>query len=447
MSDLIDAVTRWQAQQQPYGLLWDYYRGRHQLRFASRDFAAKQAAKLLTDTVMSIRENLCPAAVSAFTDGISVAHWGAADTDDATQAAGLSRLESMVSRAAFAYGDAYAVVTDTDEGPQATFVRPESMVPTVDPIHPDRLERAARVWIDPTNHGRCNIWYTDRLERWRTVQPVRTSATDAATIPDVDDGWTGMDDEQGGEVVRHHHGVVPVCWWKRDPDDPWSHGSSILADVIPLQDAMNKALADLIVTSETYARPFYALLNHQGTGPTNPFAPQVKATPTRIDSNRQQIWTTDGPGPFLRFDPPDLTPLLRVQDAFAAKVARVVGAPSYYFSQTSGDVPSGESLRILSTRRTATIRAWQRDAEPVWRGLLELLGVEPGIRWDDPMPLDPVERVQVAQAKQAMGWPLVDIARELGEPDPEDLAARAAAAQEGQAAEMGRRLMRGDIGY
>lgn len=447
MNILTDAITQWATRQNTYRLLHDYYRGNHQLRFASRDYLAKQTQKLLTDTVMSLRENLCPAAVTAFTDGIAIQQWTTTDdghdNDGAAKTHGLSRLEGFIDRAGFIYGDAYAIVWPNSDGtPTPVFCDPTTMAAKPDPDDPSQLSWAARIWTDD-GYGRVNLYLPDRLERWITKNRI------AGDMPTTDDAWTGCIDGYE-DIIPHPFGVVPVCWWKRDPDDHMSHGHSILTDVIPLQDALNKTLADLIITTETYARPFYALLNHDVEETMrNPYAP----TPTRptssqgINFDKQQIWATNGPGPLLRFDPPDLTPLLKVQDAFAAKIARVVGIPYHYLSQTSGDVPSGEALRILSTRRTATIRAWQRDAEPVWNGLLQLLGVEPGIQWAEPMPLDPLEQLQVAQAKQQLGYALTDIVHDLDEPDPEGVVQRAsdAAAQSAQAA--GRALMNGTIGY
>ena len=450
MSHLTDAVEQWQDQQDLYSVFDDYYRGRHQLRFASRDFQDKYARQLLTDAVMSIRENMCPAAVTAFTDGISVSSWGDDTVNRLAADIGLSRLEGFINRAGFKSGDAFAVVWPDRTGqPRPSFQRPDAMVPTVDPDVPDMLDHAARIWVDKANYGRVNIYWPDRLERYRTVDPIRQKSTDAVNMPVWDSNWTPMDDTDG-DVIPHDFGVVPVCWWKRDPDDHLAHGNSILLDVIPLQDATNKSLADLIITSEAFSRPLMYLLNFRDDAPKNPFAKadQPKPSKKRFDPTGQQILTLDGGGPFGRLDPPDMTKVLRVQDAFATKVARVIGAPSYYFSQTSGDVPSGESLRVLSTRRTATIKAWQRDAEPVWRGLLQLLGVDdPTIEWADPMPLDPLEKAQVAQAKKALGYSLEDIAAFLGETDVDGIVQRAQQASAESAQALGRSLMNGNIDY
>ena len=127
-----------------------------------------------------------------------------------------------------------------------------------------------------------------------------------------------------------------------------------------------------------------------------------------------------------QFDPPDLTRLIKVQDAIALKIARTVGLPSYYVTQTSGDVPSGESLRVLSTRRTGRLRRFQNAALPVLRGLGQLLGMtdaEP--EWQPIQLVDEAERWVTAQQQADLGLDLVDVLEYAGVTNAEELAGRA----------------------
>lgn len=471
VADVTTAIVQWQVQQKPYQLLADYYRGRHELKFASLQFQTAEAAKLLSAAVMSLRENLCPAAVSAFTDGIAIASWGDDRANATAEELGLSRIESFVNRSGFRDGDAFTIVwPDKDGVRRVLFQQPAAMVPTVDVDNLGVLSSCARIWVDNTNSGRCNLYYPDRLERWVTRDAVRTGTDEAVTMPTNEEAWI-LDPE--ADIIPHTFGAVPVCWWKRDPDDQLSHGHSVLSDVIPLQDAMNKMLADLIITSEDFSRPLMYLLNHKPVVVQNPYMaalrdgeddglipltkPDMAATADGADSDgdrqrkfdrdRQQIFTTDGPGPFGRLDPPDMTRLNAVQQSFTDRVAHVVGVPAYYFSQ-SGDVPSGESLRVLSTRRTAAIQAWQRDAKPVWKGLAELVGLDGAeIAWKDAMPLDPVEKVNIAVAKRRdLGYALADAIAGLDEPEADGIIKHAAAEQQRSGTAMAQAFMDGQAG-
>lgn len=137
--------------------------------------------------------------------------------------------------------------------------------------------------------------------------------------------------------------------------------------------------------------------------------------------------------------------LIEVQDAFALKVARVIGVPSYWFTQTSGQVPSGESLRVLTTRRNSAISRFQRSASPVWRGLASLLGMGDDVtpQWESPMPLDPIEKIDIAERKKRLGYALRDAIAGLDEADEAGIIQRADEAASTSAAAIGRSFREG----
>ena len=285
-----------------------------------------------------------------------------------------------------------------------------------------------------------------------------TAGTDP-DLPEQTTAWRAYDDDGDPDVIAHDFGAVPVCWWKQNAADQHSHGRSILTDVIPLQDGLNASLAHMLVLGEGYAKPFWYLLNFQPKGgTTNPLAvareyqeamgtlQQLNEQAARkFDPTKQRIFTHDGPGPFGQLDPPDMAKLIEVQDAFALKVARVIGVPSYWFTQTSGQVPSGESLRVLTTRRNSAIGRFQRSAAPVWRGLAFLLGMGDDVtpQWESPMPLDPIEKIDIAERKKRLGYALQDAIAGLGEADEAGIIQRADEAASTSAAAIGRSFREG----
>ena len=432
------AISEWKKRAPLYQLYRDYYDGNHALKFASKYFQREYG-----DLVKQLRENLCPTVVNAFTDRLAISSWTGSD-DDAdvlgeSVEQGLSRLLNMVNREAFRCGDAYALVWDGGDGtPKPRFHRADQIVPHVDPIDPDRLDWAAKVWIDPdTGRGRVNVYYADRVEQYATRNQLQTEGVQAkfTDFPDSDSAWLPWADDDGPEVIPHEYGAVPVLWFRRDADENAGYGRSILADVIPLQDALNKSVADLVVLSERYSRPFWYLLNHQPPQPRldpatgKPEDPTIRLNQRRFNPNEQTIFTTDGPGPFGQLDPPDMTRLLQIQDGYALKIARVVGIPAYYLTQTSGDVPSGESLRVLSSRLTAGVVDFQQDTTPVWRGLMQLLGFDDAQPvWAPAAELDEMEKLQAAVIKRNdLGYSQEDVLYDLGEVDVDGILARSRA--------------------
>ena len=455
------AVIEWKARQPQYGLYGDYFDGRHQLKFITPDWASKYASQVLQDRVLAIRENLCPAVVTNFTDAISIDSWGTDIDAHAAETMGLSRLLGYLTRESFRTGDAFVLVWPDGSGkPRASFQRARLIVPHVDEINNDVLDRAAKIWRDDSGYGRCSVYYTDAVERWRTNSRIigtGASASDwsSTDMPEQANAWVPCDDNDG-PIVRHNFGAVPVCWVKLDADDPRDHGTSILNDVIPLQDGLNASLAHILVNQEAYSRPFWYLLNFKpDQEPVNPYVAQqfhgaelpnaaANVTGRRFDRAKQSIFTHDGPGPFGQLDPPDLTKLTDVQTAFKIKVCSVVGIPPYLMQAQVGNVPSGAALRTLNERRTSRVRSWQADNEPVLRGLKQLLGMgDSGINWANPMPLDELERWQVEQIKKGLGYSLEDILRDVGEADVEGVLERARQAEAASSTAMAQAFLGG----
>lgn len=435
IENVISAVKEWKARKPKYDAYRAYYRGQHELKFATPDFERKHGGLF-----RSLRENLCRAVVTAHTDRLRVERWGDKADNIEADDQGLTRLQGLVHREAYRCGDAYTLTWNGSDGtPKARFHRADQIVPHVDELDPDRLDWAAKPWITSDNFGRVNIYYADRVERFRTVGKLAEDAS-YTDMPEQPQAWMPHADDDGGDTIGHDFGAVPVCWWKHDADDVDGYGYSILDDVIPLQDALNKSLADLLVLSETHARPFWYLLNFKtpaALDATNPYLPGQQAAapkPRKFEPTQQQIVTHDGPGPFGQLEPPDLRRILDEQTALKDKIASVAGVPSYYFSQTSGQIPSGESLRVLTSRLIAAGAGFQDVATPVWRGQGQLLGmgeVEP--IWADLMPMDETERIANAEAYYRMGLADEDVIAYLALPDAEKVVERMAEAREARA--------------
>lgn len=444
------AVTDWAARINGYHLLEAYAAGRHELKFATPDWMSKYATQVLQGAVMSIRENLCPAVITGFTDSISIKSWGDDTDETAASEEGLSRLMGFVARGCFRDGDAFILAWPNNTGQvRASYQRARRMVPHIDPLNPGVLDRCAMVWVDTeTGKGRVNLYYPDRLERWQSIGKLTTASTDATSLlPIRASAWQGCTDDDG-DVVMHNMGAVPVCWLKLDADEPTGHGTSILNDVIPLQDGLNASLAHMLVNQEAYSRPFWYLLNYKPTeAPANPFLPDSSQRWPMLqtfDRTRQSIITHDGPGPFGQLDQPDLTRLLTVQEAFKAKVCSVVGIPAYTMQAEIGNVPSGAALRRLDARRANRIRAWQADSQPALRGLKHLLGMSDSpIEWEPVNQLDELERWEIARTQADLGYALSDILTWLGETDIDGILARAQQARLSNAAAMGQAFLDG----
>ena len=459
-TDLGTIAAEYNTRRAVYQVFTDYDEGRHELRFATKSFQDNYGG-----TLKSLRENLCPAAISSIADGLALKSWGDTQAEGVADEEGLTRLADLVHTEAPRAGDAFVLVwPGTDGQPVPHFHRAHEFVPHVSDTDPGMMEWAAKIWVDGQRRPRMTIYFADRCERY-AAKPGPKDGTTA--IPETHDSWVAFDGDGDGHTITHTFGKVPVVWFKYNAQSQHDHGRSILTDVIPLQDAQNTSLAHVVVTGEAYAKPFWYLLNFKPKDPTNPLAvgaeyqaalaglqtmteaaaPMNTGRAQKFDRTKQSVFTHDGPGPFGQLDPPDLTKLIAVQDAFALKIARVIGAPSYWFTQTSGNVPSGESLRVLGQRRTAAIRKFQRAATPCWRGVCELLGMsDPKPVWEDPNQPDEAERVEIAVKKRTeLGYALPDAIAGIGESDVAGIAERALAEARATAAAAGKAFRDGTI--
>lgn len=439
----------------------DYYQGRHQLRYATKDFDRRYG-----DVVRSLRENLIPGVVAAFADKTHVESWTADDEQIGSETIeGLDRLHARVTREKYLTGSAFVLVWPGPNGdPQPHFHTGEQIIPAVDPLNPAVLQHAVKLIFDPTERRpRANIYYPDRVERWMLnrdpLPPDDKPMWDDYRKPDR---WVPYDLDGEPDVIPHNFGVVPVVWDKHDDGGPDSWGRSVIVDAIPLQDVLNTFVAQTVVLGETYARPFWYLLNYRADGEgafasNDAFAKALAAAQQQanektaqradFDRTRQSIFATDSPGPFGQLDPPDLTHLMEVQEKIAEKIARVTGVPTFYLSQSPSDVPSGEALRKLQVRLDTSIRTGNKEAAAVWRGLKQLLGLDdtPPV-FADPNPTTRTERINEALAMKQLGYPLEDCLRHVEQTsDVDALMQRVQEAEQSSAEALGRSLAAGRI--
>lgn len=440
VADVLAAITDWKARSPQRRTYRAYVEGRHRQAFSSEAFE-----KLFREVLEEARENLCPAAVKVFTNRLTITGWEGPGAEAATKVfdeIGGTRVANMFHREAHRSGDGFVLVWPDAAGNDRPWPhRAEQVALKLADDDPGEFEWVAKVMVTPEGHGRVNLYYDDVVERWITTRKVREGTGSSTTWqwPDKAEGWDPYDDDGDPDTIGHEYGRVPWVWLPRDADTFGDYGKSVLRDVIPIQDALNKSVADLIVGGESFALPLRAILNFQPQQKLDPETGKPVQQQIKYDIRKNRLLGIPGNGPLTQLDPPDATKLTALHDAYALKIARVIGAPAYEFTQGGSDVPSGISLRVLADRRTAAIRDFQEDANPAWSRLMDLLGV-PDARpsWADPAPLDATEQLEAAEKKRDLGFPFETLAAELGydETELKDIL-KARLREEAEAAEAG----------
>lgn len=423
VSDVLSAVKDHLDRAPDYDKFRDYEEGRHAYPYATPKFRQKFGWIL-----RQARLNTCYTVRSNFTDLAQIQAWSGAGADDANKLAETTDLDMVIDLAineSFRCGDGYVLVWPGKDGkPRPWYHRADQAGFRLDPEDPTVLEVAWKIWIDRSGHGRVNLYYADRVERWATVAKIRQDGAVGVSwdAGQRETGWAPFNGDGEPDTQLHQFGQVPWIHLPFDPQTQGGHGRSILRDVIPLQDGLNHAVHATLVNTERYADTIRALMNHQPVTTVDPATGQQRTEKLDVDETRNSILAFRGEGPLTQLTPPDSSNILSVKRDWMTDIAITAGIPISDIAPDLGNIPSGVSLRVLATRRTNTIRAFTKANTGRLSTLMQLLGVPDAIpEWIDPAPQDDTERVATAQAKLDMGYPLAEVLPDLGE-DVDDIA-------------------------
>ena len=442
-ADVVTAVKDLTARATRISEARDYDAGRHTLAFVT-DAHREKYEKVIRDA----RLNLCPRVVNNFTHLHRITGWGGADAETAQQTAETLGLNSLLKRAirdAWLTGDGYVLVWPGQDGRDRAYKqRPEQIAFRPDEDNPSEMEWVAKAWDLRSGYGRVNLYYTTHVERYVTAAKVRTDTDEAGngavSWPATEHSYLPYVGDDGGDMIPNPYPVVPFAHLAHDAADVGEHGSSVLRDVIPVQNLMNAFVAHIAVTGEQYAAPLRYLLNYVPKTYLDPTTGKATQEALVFNEARQKIFGITGEGPFGQLDPPDATNLLSVIEALGQWVGRIVGIPVSDLVPDLGNVPSGAALRVLSAARSNAVIDFTDTNTPQIARLMGLLGVDAYPEWENPAPVDQAEQVEVAQAKKDLGYPLEEVLPELGE-DPADIA-RIVGAAAGSQANIGALAMR-----
>ncbi len=356
--DIAWAVSAFAARRAEYALYRAYLEGHHRLTFATRGYR-----EAFTALLAGLRCNVCQRVVHALTDRLAVVGFtgqagadGSASADAAAawnfwQAGRFDRISNQIHSEAVALGDAYLLVWPDALYPDAGGrvrcypYRADEMVVAYDAERPDVIVRAARLWAVGKRY-RLNLFYPDRIEKYVTREDAPNG------VPDRPTAWTPYAPDP---LIRNPYEQVPVFHFAFDAG-LGQGGRAELRDVIPLQDALNKTLADLVIASEFGAfRQKYAL----GVSLDDD---DERAIAVGID---RWVTVANADAKVGEFAGTDLAVYTSTIEFFFRCVAQVKGVPLHYLMM-SGTFPSGEALKTAEGPLVARVTDTQVDLGDVW---------------------------------------------------------------------------------
>lgn len=377
-----------------------YYEGEH-----ATQLTARQREYLSIKTGQEFNDNYCPAVVDALQERLIVTGFTVTGTSEKT--ADLVRLKISewckdnrfdqlqrdVHLAAIRDADAYVLVEwDQTRGAPAFFFELAANGEEGAEVE-YRNRRTVRGW--KRWDDRVNLYYPDKVEKFIMREG----------------SWELYTDE--GPAVMPWLGALPLIHFK-NRSQGYNYGTSELTDVIPLQNALNKSIIDLVASADTTGfRIFWMTGDDPG---------QLDVVPG------SWVYTVKPEAKMGIFPGEDLSGLIGYKDAFVTEIARVSRTPLSYFQMTGqvaaeGTLKQQESGLIARAldRSVAFGNSWEDvmlTAIKVWNTyggedkLPEDVKIE--AQWRDPETRNGPEHMSELKSKRELGIPYETIWAEAG---------------------------------
>jgi hypothetical protein len=206
-----------------------------------------------------------------------------------------------------------------------------------------------------------------------------------------------------GPDVPNDLGEVPIVHFKNRGRGS-THGLSELKSIIPIQNAVNKLLMDMMVASEFGSFRMKTVAG--GAAPKRGWG---------VGGDR--VWhSTDANTRFGEFGQVDLEPIFKAVEVLVAHMAKISQTPMHYL-RTSGDMPSGEAMKTAESGLIKKVedrqKHWGASWAQVMRLAFKLKGYEdpPIVRpkWRPAETRHDLEQAQTAQLKSILGIPLTQL--------------------------------------
>lgn len=366
--DLIDLLQLLDEQQHTLTELDAYYQGRQPLAFLSPE--AKEA---LGTRFGRMASNVPRLAVTSLAERLRVTGFRRDGTPDAALWAAwlandMDQLSGVAHREALAVGRSYVICwADPSGAPKITVESPRQVITICDPG--TRATTAAVKRWETTTTTEAVVYGADEI--------VRYSSNSVGAMA----GFKVVDriDNPLGEPP-----VVAIV----NADRLLDPGVSEMQDLIPLVDALNKGLTDMLVASEYYARPRrwatgIELVTDDDGEETNPFP----------DGDRMMI-AEGAESKFGSLPAADLAAYESAVNVLLGQIMAVSALPAHYVGITTENPASADAIRSSEASLTARAAARQATFGRAWEHVARLVaavldGIAPDtidvtVTWADP---------------------------------------------------------------
>ena len=364
-----------------YTALDRYYEGTQPLAFLSPE------AKVALGTRFGrMASNIPRLAVTALAERLRITGFTAADVwaewirNDLDQTSGVAHREALL------FGDSFVIVwADALGRPNVTIESAKQVAVQRDPAT-RQIIAAVKRWETKTT-TEAALYLPDRITRLRATST-------GATI-------TGF---QTVETIPNPLGVVPVVNLRNSDRLLDDFGGSEIDDLMPLVDALNKTLADLMVTSEYVGRPRRwatgielteeHVLDAEGDPVLDEAGQPVMREVNPIPEGHRAMISENDQAKFGQLNAADLGGYEAAVRVILGQIMAVSTLPAHYVGVFTDNPASADALRAAEASLTARAEARQATFGRAWEQVARLIvAVRDGV---DPTTVD--VRVQWADA-------------------------------------------------
>lgn len=416
MKDLDHAIEQFRDRETAYRKFERYYNGNHDLAFATDKFT-NAFGSLFREFSM----NLCSTVVDALKDKLIITEFGIEEGRDVAalaweiwQANRMGVRSGEIHKECLKCGDSYVIVWPDSQGKAAIYAQHATQCTVMyEEEIPGRIKWAAKRWTsDDVQY--INIFYADRIEKYRTRKQSNGSLPGRAAVTFPVNGK----DFEVVEIVENPFETIPVFHFANN-SDIGAFGRSELIAAIPIQDALNKSVLDMMVAMEfqAYRQRWASGIEIEYNNDGQPIPP--------FQAGVSHLWISENPDArFGDFETADLEKFLRVKESFRVDLASTTGTPLHYFMLAgagSGFPQSGFSLLKQETRFLNKVRDRQQSFGQVWEDVMAFaIQISGGERvrlfteWEDPAPLSEKERLENLLLKKDIGVTTEQLLMEAG---------------------------------
>ena len=341
-----------------YADLDRYYTGTQPLAYLS-----PEAKTALGNRFGVMASNIPRLAVTALAERLRItgfsgdpALWADWVRNDLDQTSGVAHREALL------LGDSFVIVWADPFGRPRVTVESAKQVGVLTDPGSRQIVAALKRWEDTTRKTTEAVLYLpDRIVRLRANQVGAVTAQGLATV----------------EELANPLGVVPVVNLRNSDRILGEHGSSEIDDLRPLVDALNKSLADMMVTSEYVGRPRRwatgielteePVLDDEGndTGET------VEVNP--IPEGARAMISEAADAKFGQLAAADLGGYEASVRVLLGQIMAVSTLPAHYVGVFTDNPASADALRAAEASLTARAEARQQTFGRAWEQVAKLM--------------------------------------------------------------------------